>query len=103
MSRIIMHRGDIGLELVKQERASHHDLIGCGSSSSAIEDDLDHDDDDGVIAFNSKAIMVSIQIVCYFLCKIYLKVILQIQILLNFLKHDCMNKLLSEIHRINIT
>lgn len=42
MSRIIMHRGDIGLELVKQERATHQlsssDLIGCGSSSSAIAD-----------------------------------------------------------------
>lgn len=37
-----MHRGDIGLELVKQERATHQlsssDLIGCGSSSSAIAD-----------------------------------------------------------------
>lgn len=37
-----MHRGDIGLELVKQERTSHQltssDLIGCGSSSSAIAD-----------------------------------------------------------------
>lgn len=42
MSRIIMHRGDIGLELVKQERSAHQlsssDLIGCGSSSSAIAD-----------------------------------------------------------------
>lgn len=42
MSRIIMHRGDIGLELVKQERTAHQltssDLIGCGSSSSAIAD-----------------------------------------------------------------
>lgn len=42
MSRIIMHRGDIGLELVKQERSAHQlsssDLIGCGSSSSAIVD-----------------------------------------------------------------
>lgn len=96
MSRIIMHRGDIGLELVKQERTTHQltssDLIGCGSSSSAIadgkftfkcwtqtsetenhcianvgqsllfsftqhktdhlDDDLDHDDDDGVDVIN---------------------------------------------------
>lgn len=61
MSRIIMHRADIGLEVIKQERTSHHDMIGCGSSSSVIDDDLDHDDDDGVIAFNSKAIMVSLK------------------------------------------
>lgn len=37
-----MHRGDIGLELVKQERSAHQlsssDLIGCGSSSTAIAD-----------------------------------------------------------------
>lgn len=90
MSRIIMHRGDIGLELVKQERSAHQlsssDLIGCGSSSSAmadgrhfeisahwlslvfncsghilsfrliftdhLDDDLDHDDDDGVDVIN---------------------------------------------------
>lgn len=54
-----MHRADIGLEVIKQERTSHHDMIGCGSSSSVLDDDLDHDDDDGVISFNSKAIMVS--------------------------------------------
>lgn len=56
MSRIIMHaRGDIGLELIKQERTSAHQLTsadiigGCGSSSSLIDDDLDQDEcDDGV-------------------------------------------------------
>lgn len=49
MSRIIMNRGDIGLQLVKQERTTHQltsDLIGCGSSSSVIDDDLDHEEED---------------------------------------------------------
>lgn len=52
-SRIITHgHSNFGLELIKQERQSHHMGSevsgGCGSSSSVIDDDLDHDDCDDV-------------------------------------------------------
>lgn len=52
-SRIITHgHNNFGLELIKQERQSHHMGSevsgGCGSSSSVIDDDLDHDDCDDV-------------------------------------------------------